>query len=318
MDYSVAVVAVARIVNLRARHRVRAPAVARARDAPHRPSRRRSRVAPLARARGGVRSSGWCDRDGHAILYMFFHAFARALATHGDATMVRATLLARVNDGLPLAESLDASTRTTPSVDAVEDGTETAKRQAKALFKKLSDPSSGPPPSRMTIETTSELLMHYVIHENVCYLCVCDRTYPKKLAYAYLEELQNEFSERHGEEVGTVGRPYAFIKFDTFIQRTKKLYSDARTQRNLNKLNDDLHDIQQIMTRNINDIMGQGERLDRVSAMSGNLSEASKKYSKKARDLSRQALIQKYMPLAIFCGIVILTLMLRRYVFTYG
>jgi vesicle transport protein SEC22 len=71
------------------------------------------------------------------------------------------------------------------------------------------------------------------------------------------------------------------------------------------------------MTRNINDIMAQGEGLDRVSAMSGNLSAASKKYSKRARDLSRQALIQKYMPLAIFVGVVFLTLLLRFYVFSY-
>jgi vesicle transport protein SEC22 len=160
--------------------------------------------------------------------------------------------------------------------------------------------------------------MHYIIDGNVCYLTVCERTYPKKLAYQYLEELQQEFATQYGGEVDAVARPYAFIKFDTFIQRTKKLYSDARTQRNLNKLNDDLHDIQQIMTRNINDIMGQGERLDRVSAMSGTLSAESKKYSKKSRDLARQALIQKYMPLAVFIGIVLVTLILRRYVFSYS
>ena len=89
--------------------------------------------------------------------------------------------------------------------------------------------------------------------------------------------------------VDSVARPYAFIKFDTFIQKTKKLYSDQRTQRNLEKLNEDLHDIQSIMTRNINDVLEQGERLDRVENMSGNLAMESKKYAKKAKDLSRQA-----------------------------
>ena len=41
-------------------------------------------------------------------------------------------------------------------------------------------------------------------------------------------------------QVDTVTRPYAFIKFDTFIQKTKKLYQDSRSQRNLAMLNDDL------------------------------------------------------------------------------
>ena len=227
--------------------------------------------------------------------------------------MVKLTLLARVNDGLPLAEGLDASSS---SASSSGQNMETYKQQAKALFKRLGS-STDAPPSRLTVETGA-FLMHYIIDGNVCYLTVCERTYPKKLAYQYLEELQQEFATQYGGEVDAVARPYAFIKFDTFIQRTKKLYSDARTQRNLNKLNDDLHDIQQIMTRNINDIMGQGERLDRVSAMSGTLSAESKKYSKKSRDLARQALIQKYMPLAVFIGIVLVTLILRRYVFSYS
>ena len=55
------------------------------------------------------------------------------------------------------------------------------------------------------------------------------------------------------------------------------MYSDQRTQRNLEKLNEDLHDIQSIMTRNINDVLEQGERLDRVENMSRNLALESKK-----------------------------------------
>lgn len=49
---------------------------------------------------------------------------------------------------------------------------------------------------------------------------------------------------------------------DTFIQKTKKLYMDTRTQRNLAKLNDDLAEVHSIMTRNIAEVLGQGEKLD--------------------------------------------------------
>ena len=81
----------------------------------------------------------------------------------------------------------------------------------------------------------------------------------RSLAFNYLEELLKEFQSKYQDEVESASRPYAFIKFgtppcgklmcametqyasahaDTFIQRTKKLYVDTRTQRNLNKLND--------------------------------------------------------------------------------
>lgn len=50
---------------------------------------------------------------------------------------------------------------------------------------------------------------------------------------------------------------------DTFIQRTKKLYQDTRTQRNISKLNDELYEVHQIMTRNVQEVLGVGEKLDR-------------------------------------------------------
>lgn len=41
----------------------------------------------------------------------------------------------------------------------------------------------------------------------------CLRSYPKKLAFQYLEELAREFGRLYGSQVDTVQRPYAFIKF---------------------------------------------------------------------------------------------------------
>lgn len=123
----------------------------------------------------------------------------------------------------------------------------------------------------------------------VCYLAICQKQYPKKvclairiiftlqLAFGYLEDIQQEFSAKYGTEVGSVARPYAFVKFDTFIQKTKKAYKDTRTQKNLHRLNDDLQDVTRIMTKNISDVLGRGEALDRMSSMSNSLKAESKK-----------------------------------------
>lgn len=83
----------------------------------------------------------------------------------------------------------------------------------------------------------------------------------------------------------------------------------------MTKLNEDLHDIQNVMSRNINDILGQGERLDHVSSMSETLRNESRKYSSRAKDLSRQALIQKYAPIAVVIGFVLLLLIGRHWLF---
>lgn len=42
---------------------------------------------------------------------------------------------------------------------------------------------------------------------------MCERAYPKKLAFQYLEDLKNEFERVNGGQIETAARPYAFIKF---------------------------------------------------------------------------------------------------------
>ncbi len=55
---------------------------------------------------------------------------------------------------------------------------------------------------------------------------------------------------------------FCCVATDTFIQKTKKLFQDSRSQRNLAMLNDDLAEVHTIMTKNIQEVLGQGEKLD--------------------------------------------------------
>ena len=45
-------------------------------------------------------------------------------------------------------------------------------------------------PNRMTYESGGSCF-HYTVERGVCFLTLADRGYPKKLAYQYLEEIQN-------------------------------------------------------------------------------------------------------------------------------
>jgi vesicle transport protein SEC22 len=103
-----------------------------------------------------------------------------------------------------------------------------------------------------------------MIEFGVCYLCICDSNYSKNVAFGFLNEVQKEFHARYGLEMQRVARPYAFVKFDSFIQQTKKQFKDDRNQQNLQKLNDDLGDVTRIMTRNIQEVLGRGEQLDSI------------------------------------------------------
>jgi vesicle transport protein SEC22 len=47
----------------------------------------------------------------------------------------------------------------------------------------------------------------------VVFLTIADKSYPRKLAFSYLDELSKEFANTYGPKVETVRKPYAFVGF---------------------------------------------------------------------------------------------------------
>lgn len=142
---------------------------------------------------------------------------------------------------------------------------DTYERQAKKLVRSLASRSEemhGREDEYVTVESGAHFCFHYVLSSGVCILTLTEKAYPKRLAFDYLDELRKEFFQSYGAQIEQASRPYEFIRFDTFIQKTKKVYNDSKTQRNLQKLNSELKDVHSIMTKNINEVISRGERLE--------------------------------------------------------
>ncbi|EPQ59626.1 protein transport protein Sec22 [Gloeophyllum trabeum ATCC 11539] len=202
--------------------------------------------------------------------------------------MVRSTMIVRASDALPLAASVDD--------EDTEQKLQEHKQQAKLIFRRIT-PNSEP---RCSIES-GPYTLHYYISDNVVFLTIADKSYPRKLAFSYLDELAKEFSLSYGPKVDTVRKPYAFVGFDTFMSKTTRLYQDTRAasanSSNLDKLNDELQDVTRIMTKNMEELLWRGDSLDRMAHMSTSLRSESEKYRKAARNINLQAMIRQYAPL---------------------
>lgn len=61
----------------------------------------------------------------------------------------------------------------------------------------------------------------YLVSGSVIYLVITDRSYPRKLAFAYLDELAKEFDKLYGSKVDSTQRPYAFVGFGKSGNRCK-------------------------------------------------------------------------------------------------
>ncbi|WVO12597.1 hypothetical protein L204_100202 [Cryptococcus depauperatus] len=208
--------------------------------------------------------------------------------------MVKSTTIFRVQDALPLAASVDDET--------TEKALTEYKQQSKLIFRRLNANSE----PACSIESGAYTL-HYLIVDKAIYMCFCDNAYPRKLAFSYLDELSKEFQRSYGDKIDGATRPYVFMGFDTFISKTTRLYRDSRslTQQDnpsapssrLDQLNENLKDVTQIMTKNMEDLLWRGDSLDRMSQLSTSLRSESVKYRKAARNINLQALIRKWAPI---------------------
>jgi vesicle transport protein SEC22 len=172
---------------------------------------------------------------------------------------IESLYIARAADGLILVASMESGGSST------NEKMELYKNQAKQLLKKLNTRVA----SKMTIES-NPYVFHYMIDNGICYLTLTDKSYPKRLAFLFLEEisknfiadLQAEYGDAWIHTVDTVGRQYAFIKFDRVIQKKRREYSDPNSSNNIEKINSDLASIHSIMRKTIDDVLDRGNKLD--------------------------------------------------------
>ncbi|RDA91612.1 hypothetical protein CP533_4630 [Ophiocordyceps camponoti-saundersi (nom. inval.)] len=217
--------------------------------------------------------------------------------------MIHSTQISRL-DGLMLCASVDEE-----QVESVP--LKEAKQQVRQVLRRVSRTSS----PQASIECGSG---HYTIHylidsDDIIFLCVCERSYPRKLAFTYLADLAREFATTHppSQTHSASLRPYAFMDFDSFIAKTRTTYADARATQNLDKLNDELRDVTKVMTKNIEDLLYRGDSLDRMGEMSSRLRDDSKRYRRAAVRINWELLLKQYGPFAGLGLFVLLFIYLR-------
>ncbi|KAF8862145.1 snare-like protein [Acephala macrosclerotiorum] len=200
--------------------------------------------------------------------------------------MIKSTQIARL-DGLMLCASTDDE-QAGSSLDEI-------KSQVKMVLRRLNRNSE----PQASIES-GQYTLHYLISQDIVYMCISERSYPRKLAFTYLSDLMGEFSTTYPlqQVLSSTMRPYAFMEFDTFISRTKATYSDSRATQNLDKLNDELRDVTKVMTKNIEDLLYRGDSLERMGEVSSRLREDSRKYKKAAVRINWELMLKQYGPFA--------------------
>ena len=204
------------------------------------------------------------------------------------------TTIARLSDHMILVSSMDYGT-----------GYDKYKQLAKDAINTLNYNS----PNRCILEG-GEYMLYYQISDGVIYMALCDRQYPKKLAFEYLQDLSVEFLDEFSRSIPTFTRAYAALSFEGSMEKIRGKYMDPNAGR-LKRLNANLIDIQSIMHANIQSAIGRGESLNRIEDKTGQLLLDSRAFQENAKYTNYMAMLKQYAPLVAIFVIVVLVIAWR-------
>ncbi|CAK7337275.1 unnamed protein product [Dovyalis caffra] len=120
-------------------------------------------------------------------------------------------MVGRVSDGLPLAQG-------PRYVNEENDNFLCYKQQGEFILREIS--RGDLTPTKMTIRIDHHSF-NYLIENGVCFMTLCDSSYPRKLAFHYLQDLQKEFEKfHHSLLIQKISRPYSFVKFGKLYNPT--------------------------------------------------------------------------------------------------
>eukprot|EP01108_Squamamoeba_japonica_P003947 TRINITY_DN3143_c0_g1_i1.p1 TRINITY_DN3143_c0_g1~~TRINITY_DN3143_c0_g1_i1.p1 ORF type:complete len:252 (+),score=88.02 TRINITY_DN3143_c0_g1_i1:74-757(+) len=217
--------------------------------------------------------------------------------------------LFRNSDGLELAEA-----------SSVVRDTRALRVQVKQLGTRVRQQQKPTFGEKKKVSVDSDIGPYYllfVVSGALTFVAVCERSYPKKLAMMYLEELEREFTGSHdASQVELANEPFAFQAFETFMTKTRALYADSSTQKGeMARVQSELGDVTRIMSQNVADIIDRGAKIDAVASKSDDLFAESLKFHTGAKDLRLRQLWRTYGTYAAIGGSLILLLLARFYIF---
>ena len=140
-------------------------------------------------------------------------------------------------------------------------------------------------PSEITFEGTDRFVCYAMKNsDNLGLVIICDNEYPKRVAtdlvYRTMQELnnffyQNKLNVKSYQKDTDIRFPY----INTIIKDWQK----PEEKDNLLKLQGELNSVQEIMKKNLNELLNREENLDKLMEKSNDLSGASLQFYKQAK-----------------------------------
>eukprot|EP00301_Raphidiophrys_heterophryoidea_P019831 c4677_g1_i1.p1 GENE.c4677_g1_i1~~c4677_g1_i1.p1 ORF type:complete len:249 (+),score=44.19 c4677_g1_i1:1-747(+) len=151
-------------------------------------------------------------------------------------------------------------------------------------------------------------LFHFIVSNGLTYLCMADEAFPRRIAFSFLEDLEQRFQGTYGARAQTALAYGMNDEFSRVIRSRMDHFSSPEADK-LSQVRGEIGEVKNIMVTNIEKVLERGEKIDLLVTKTETLNQQAITFKKQGTRL-KQAMWWKNMKLNLIIFVVVLLLIL--------
>nr|CCA21993.1 vesicleassociated membrane protein putative [Albugo laibachii Nc14] len=129
---------------------------------------------------------------------------------------------------------------------------------------------------------------HYIVDNQITYLCMADAQFKLRVSFLFLEELKSRFLAKYGDR-GTTAIAFAMNEeFQHDMRRLMDFYNENPEADSVTRVQRQIDDVKEVMVENIEKVLDRGEKFELLVDRTDKLNRQSVKFEHSANHLRRQ------------------------------
>ncbi|KAJ5077052.1 vesicle-associated membrane protein [Anaeramoeba ignava] len=130
-------------------------------------------------------------------------------------------------------------------------------------------------------------VFNYVSSDGLIYLCMTDQSFERRIAFAFLQDIQSRFTNQYGKKGKTAVAYQMNDEFAGELRNRMIYFSSNPDSDKIKKVKSEIDDVKKIMTQNIEKVLERGEKIEILVDKTEHLSNQAFKFKHESTALKR-------------------------------
>ncbi|KAL6067337.1 Vesicle-associated membrane protein [Balamuthia mandrillaris] len=126
---------------------------------------------------------------------------------------------------------------------------------------------------------------HYLASEGLIFLCMSDEEFPRRIAFAFLEDIKNRFMAVYRKTYQTAMAFGMNDEFSRVLQRQMEYFSYDPSVDKIGMVQAKVDETKKVMVENIERVLDRGEKIELLVSRTEQLQDQSYKFSRESKRL---------------------------------